>query len=184
MKPALFLTLLLLPTTLLGETPTSIIGTWHLDLVKTIGISQPDDLATLLEQVKAAVTIVFTEDSLTVNSANQPPMKGRYTIFGGSSTELDFEFINQLGQKYISKIRLIDGGIAVDSMDCDTYWLLCIKADFETKTLITTTDETALVALEDKKPVQVRYPTSSLDGAVQRPDPKSMRTTYWYRATD
>ena len=131
------LMLILTPSTVFGEVPESIIGTWHFDLVRTmsehidrVAQARPDmisleyaaaqkvAMAELAKQSKPQVTMTFTKDTVTSTNLDSRPIKMRYSVIGGNSRLIIAQTIDDEGYGSVVNIRLVENGIAIEPTNC------------------------------------------------------------------
>ncbi len=125
------------------EAPESIIGTWHIDLGRTmtehidrVARARPDLLT--VEAVESAklsvaessdqpspVTLTITEDEIVSQATGAAPTTIPYTMVGGNSRLVIVEFTDEEGYKSVSHIRLVEGGIAIEPTNCRAYPEVC-----------------------------------------------------------
>ena len=131
------LLLILTPATTLGEAPESILGTWHFDLVRTmsenidrVAQARPDvisvdiaetqkaALSDLAEQSNHQATITVTKDTIISTSADAGSTTMSYTVIGGNSRLVIVESTDHEGYESVVNIRLVEGGIAIETTNC------------------------------------------------------------------
>lgn len=137
---AVCLFLILNPSTTLGESPKSIHGTWQFDVERTM--TEYFDLVAkklplggdpqLIEQMKASISlnaenlnhqmmVTFTEDSFTSYSETGSVGPLPYKVIGGNAGLVVIQYTDERGYEFFNSIRLVDGGIALKTTDCQVY---------------------------------------------------------------
>ena len=130
------LLLILATEAVLGEVPESILGTWHFDAVRTISEhidrvarSRPDvittetaarqtaELTQLVDQPGPQATITFTEHKIISNAGDDRTLVP-YRVIGGNSRLGIVESTDKEGYTSVVNIRLIEGGIAIETTNC------------------------------------------------------------------
>lgn len=143
---AVYLLLSMIPTVTFGETPESIIGTWQFDVVRTMTehmdriaedrpeISETDEFkqakasfARNAETVNAQVQLTFTEDTMTSKSSDIGAISGSYKLIGGNAGLMVIQITDDKGQEFVNNIWLVEGGIAIETTDCQTYPEQCAQ---------------------------------------------------------
>ncbi len=137
---AICVLLILIPLeTTLGETPESIIGTWQFDSVRTISehfdrvakarsdVIDHDQveamkagLAVRAEEADPQVSMTITEDTITSTNPNSGTTSAPYTVIGGNSRLFVIESTDDEGYAWVINIRLVEGGIAIETTDPET----------------------------------------------------------------
>ena len=133
----IFLLLSMISATALGEVPESIVGTWRLDMTRTMNEyfdqivqAQPESksaqlpqeartvLAEQAEEMNPEVTFSITKDTMTVTQGNEEPINTPYTVIGGNSRLVIIESTDDNGYETVLNIRLVEGGIATETTNC------------------------------------------------------------------
>lgn len=123
----------------LGETPESIVGTWQFDSVRTISehvdrvakarsdVIDHDQveamkagLAARAEAADRQVSMTITEDTIMSTNPNSGTTSAPYTVIGGNSRLFVIESTDDEGYAWVMNIRLVEGGIAIETTDPET----------------------------------------------------------------
>lgn len=131
------LTLTLTQTTSAEVAPEAILGSWQFDSVRTmsehidsIARNRPDvvgleqiesmkrSLAERAPQVDRQVIITFTEDVMISINTTSGTTRFPYKIIGGNVGLVMIEFTDDYGYQSVVNIRLVEGGIAMETTDC------------------------------------------------------------------
>jgi hypothetical protein len=130
------LLLVLAPGSSVGEAPESILGTWHFDLVRTmtehidrVAQARPDlisaeaaalqksQLPELAKQARAQATVTITEDTI-ISRTGDDRIQSSYRVIGGNSALVMIESTDEEGYTSVTHVRLVDGGIAIETTNC------------------------------------------------------------------
>jgi hypothetical protein len=122
----------------LAEVPDSIVGTWHFDTVRTmsnhidqLAKARPDLLTPETASTQKAaleglhtqsgrqLTLTITENTILNEAA--PGFNATYRVIGGNSRLVIVDGKNDAGFTWVGHIRLVEGGIAFETIDCITY---------------------------------------------------------------
>ncbi len=138
-----YLLLSMVPTVTFGETPESILGTWQFDVGRTmtehlerIAEDRPEISDTeQFKQAKASfarsseynpqVQLTFTEDTMTSKVGGIGVTIGSYKLIGGNAGLMVIQSTDVKGQEFVNNIWLVEGGIAIETTDCETYHEQC-----------------------------------------------------------
>ncbi len=120
-----------------AEIPDSIVGTWQFDLLRTVSeqvdrvarlhpdIINPDmakaqksALSKSTDMPETHILLTVSEDTITVEGTDSFLTTNSYTVIGGNSRLLVVESTDEDGYRSVLNIRLVDGGIAVETTDC------------------------------------------------------------------
>lgn len=138
--------LVLAPLTSLGDVPESIIGTWRLDLPRTVEqlIDQhprPSAEAPATDSTRAAdgssvvlapayqdhateladpsnTTMTITEATISTTSRDMATVTVPYRVIGGNSRLVMIETQDDAGNESVVNIRLVEDGLAIESTNC------------------------------------------------------------------
>jgi len=173
-----------------GEIPDSIVGTWNLDMLRTmnehldrmaqarpdvisseIAQAQKSAMSKQTAQISTQVVITITKDSITTTNANAEPITTPYTVIGGNSRLVVVESKDPEGYESVVNIRLVEDGIAVETTNCREQPEQCKREQ-----------QRAVKQLKDKadknSSTRVDY-DSNLDGAISSPPVDEMSQPKW-----
>jgi len=121
-----------------GEVPESIVGVWRFDMVRTmsehidrlaklradvvtpeVAETQKAALQGLPSQIDFLPNMTITENTITNETA--PGFNATYRVIGGNSRLVIIDGKNDAGFAWVGHIRLVEGGIALETTDCETY---------------------------------------------------------------
>ena len=129
-----------------SEPPESIIGTWQVDLVRTMtehlermaasgrASVDPAHIASMqatfsrqaVQQQIRSAAITITEDAIISSDPNSGTTRIRYKVIGGNARLVVVESLDD-GFESVVNIRLVDTGIAIETTDCRTYPEECVR---------------------------------------------------------
>ena len=167
--------------------PDSIIGEWIFDSARTmsehwlkieakqnvdpIAYQQKVDkmkerLSKVAPEVDAQASLSITSSTFTIKNDNSGTQVFSYQEIGGNSRLVVIEYSDSNGFEGIGKIRLVDGGLAFEQTDCQTYPRQCEierkraadrRLDQTTNTATSTTDPHANDSEDHNQSPQLVY---------------------------
>ena len=133
------------PTVCLAEIPESIVGKWEMDFVRTMsefidqalaanpGVATPEqikekkaELATRGPQADGQLTAIITNDTIRMITQQASGSElVTYKVIGGNSQLLILDATSEEVGSAVVNIRLVEGGIAIATLDCQTQPDVC-----------------------------------------------------------
>lgn len=171
---ASLLLVLLIPSIALSDVPQSIIGTWQFHGVRLPCMeADPEhpncppvqELCAAASNLPANLELTFTES--TVGTAGK---KIPYRMLGGNSALVIVESITDTGQAFITNVRLVEGGIAIQSLDCRVHREQCERgykeATKEAMKLLNERQAKDRANGIDPRPITHRGPALEIEDAI------------------
>ena len=161
-----FLTLLI-PIACFADVPESIIGKWQFDSVRTIGESidrmivanpgvatseqiekQKADLVKQGPRVDRQLKVTITSDAIRMVHETSGPTVLTYKVIGGNSRLVILDAKSEDVDSAVINIRLVEGGIPIETLDCQVQPEVCERTR-EQQTHAVNTTNTAVVGVSD-----------------------------------
>lgn len=80
--------------------------------------AQKSAAAISAEKSNPSITVTITKDTITSSSSNVEPATTPYTVIGGNSRLVVIESTDEEGYESVANIRLVEGGIAIETTNC------------------------------------------------------------------
>lgn len=150
---SIWLLTLLTPSFALAEIPQTIVGTWHMDVGRSPCLEDDPEHS----KCSAAFTVpcqtdighgphelIFTNSTISQGDNTAP-----YRVLGGNSALVIVESTDETGATFVTNIRLIDGGIAMQSLDCRAHREKCERSHKQAMQKITRRSSTVEIAQDN-----------------------------------
>ena len=161
-----FLTLLI-PIACFADVPESIIGKWQFDSVRTISESmdqviaanpgvvtseeiekQKAGLAKQSSRIDRQVTAIITSDTIRMVNETSGPTVLTYKVIGGNSRLVILDAKSEDVDSAVINIRLVEGGIAIETLDCQAQPEVCEHTREQQTHAVDTTNTAVTVVSE------------------------------------
>lgn len=143
----LMFALFLIPPIAFGEVADSIVGRWQYDSVRTLNafidellVAEPDALtpeqveelksgavknADMVDKIDSTIKATITEDAISVINDHGQRTTSNYEVVGGNASLVVVSGKSSEGNEFLTNIRLVEGGIAMQTVDCESHPEMC-----------------------------------------------------------